>query len=42
MSKVIKISDAVTKKLDKLRHFGQSYDGVLRELLAKLERKEKK
>lgn len=41
MGKVIKISDEVVKKLDKLRHIGQSYDGVIKELLAKLERGEK-
>lgn len=33
MAKVIKISDKVAKELDKLRHAGQSYDGVLIELL---------
>lgn len=33
MGKVIKISTDVVKKLDKLKHIGQSYDGVLRELL---------
>jgi len=41
MGKVIKISDEVAKKLDKLRHIGQSYDGIIKELLAKLEKKEK-
>lgn len=35
MGKVIKISDKVAKELDKLRHAGQSYDGVLIELLEK-------
>jgi len=35
MSKVIKLSDDVVKQLDKLRHMGQSYDGVLREILEK-------
>jgi predicted CopG family antitoxin len=35
MGKAIKISDKVAKELDKLRHAGQSYDGVLIELLAK-------
>jgi len=35
MSKVIKISDKVARELDKLRHAGQSYDGVLTELLEK-------
>ncbi len=35
MGKVIKISDKVAKELDKLRHVGQSYDGVLTELLEK-------
>ena len=33
MPKAIKLSDEVVKQLDKLRHIGQSYDGVLRELL---------
>lgn len=37
MSKAIKVSEEVVKKLDSLRHAGQSYDGVLRELLEKLE-----
>ncbi len=35
MGKVIKISDKVAKELDKLRHAGQSYDGILTELLEK-------
>lgn len=38
MSKVIKISDKVAKELDKMRHAGQSYDGVLVELLEKQSR----
>ena len=33
MAKVIKISDRVASELDRLRHTGQSYDGVLSELL---------
>ena len=37
MTKVIKISDKVAEELDKLRHVGQSYDGVLQELLRKCE-----
>jgi len=41
MAKVIKISDEVVRKLEALRHIGQSYDGVIKELLAKLERKVK-
>ena len=35
MPKVVKLSDEVVKQLDKLRHIGQSYDGVLREVLKK-------
>ena len=35
MSKVVKLSDEVIKQLDKLRHIGQSYDGVLKEILKK-------
>jgi predicted CopG family antitoxin len=31
----IKVSEEVKKKLDQLKHPGQSYDGVLRELLEK-------
>ena len=42
MAKVIKISDEVVRKLEALRHLGQSYDGVIKELLAELEKKEKK
>lgn len=38
MGKAIKVSEEVVKKLDSLRHVGQSYDGVLRELLEKLEK----
>ena len=38
MPKVIKISDKVAKELDELRHTGQSYDGVLKELLQELVR----
>lgn len=41
MSKVVKLSDDVMKRLDELRHIGQSYDGVLRELL-KMEKEDKK
>ena len=36
MSKVIKISDKVAKELDARRHIGQSYNGVLVELLNSL------
>ena len=39
MGKVIKISDEVAKKLEELRHLGQSYDGVIREVLAKKDKK---
>ena len=39
MPKVIKISDEVIRQLDKLRHIGQSYDGLLRELLKKRDAK---
>jgi len=42
MAKVIKISDEVIRKLEALRHLGQSYDGVIKELLVELEKKEKK
>jgi len=41
MSKVIRISDEVVRKLETLRHIGQSYDGVIKELFAKLEREKK-
>jgi len=36
MGKVIKVSYEVAKKLDELRHTGQSYDGLLREILEKV------
>lgn len=39
MGKVIKVSDKVAKELDKLRHPGQSYDGIIRELLARGKKK---
>ena len=35
MSKPVKLSDAVVTKLDEMRHPGQSYDGVVREILAR-------
>ena len=38
MGKAIKVSDEVVKKLDSLRHSGQTYDGVLREMLVKQEK----
>ena len=38
MAKVVRLSDEVVKKLDSLRHTGQSYDGVLRELLGRLQK----
>ncbi len=31
-TKCVKVSDEVKELLDKLRHPGQSYDGILREL----------
>ena len=34
-SKAVKLSKEVLAILDKLRHAGQSYDGVLREVLQK-------
>ena len=37
----IKISLEAKKKLDKLRHPGQTYDGVIKELIEKVEEKEK-
>lgn len=36
-SKAVKLSEEVIKKLDEIKHPGQTYDGVIRELL---ERKE--
>lgn len=36
MSKLIKISTGVAKKLDELRHPGQTYDGIIREILEKV------
>jgi len=36
MSKVITISNETSKQLDELKHPGQSYDGIIRELLARL------
>lgn len=33
----VRISKEVQEKLDKMRHPGQSYDGVLREILMELE-----
>ncbi|MFA5299268.1 MAG: hypothetical protein WC389_13850 [Lutibacter sp.] len=33
MSKLIKISDEAAEILDNLKHEGQSYDGLLKELL---------
>jgi predicted CopG family antitoxin len=40
--KTIKVSAEVVEKLDQLRHPGQSYDGVLRELLKKVLEKEER
>jgi len=37
MSKVIKISAKVHQELESLKHPGQSYDGIIRELLQRLE-----
>jgi predicted CopG family antitoxin len=37
MPQVVKLSDEVIKKLKELKHPGQSFDGVIRELLTKLE-----
>lgn len=37
----IKISPEAKKKLDELRHQGQTYDGVIKELIEKVEEKEK-
>lgn len=36
MKKTIKISKEVKEALDKLKHHGQTYDGILRELMEKL------
>jgi predicted CopG family antitoxin len=36
MAKVVKLSDEVIRKLDQLKHPGQSYDGAIRELLEKV------
>jgi predicted CopG family antitoxin len=33
MSKIIKISDEAAEMLDTLKHEGQSYDGLLKEIL---------
>ena len=35
----IKVSPETKKKLDELRHAGQTYDGIIRELLEKAEEK---
>ena len=37
----IKISPETKKKLDELRHPGQTYDGIIKELLEKVEEKER-
>ena len=37
MSQVVKLSDEVIKRLKELKHPGQSFDGVIKELLAKLD-----
>jgi len=34
----IKIRESTRRRLDKLRHPGQSYDGIIRELMDSLER----
>lgn len=34
----IKIWESTRKKLDKIKHPGQSYDGMIRELMATVER----
>jgi hypothetical protein len=39
---MIRVSEEVKKKLDQLRHPGQTYDGVLRELLEKVGMQEHK
>jgi len=36
----IKISLEVKEKLDKLRHPGQTYDGIIKELIEKIKEKE--
>ena len=38
MAKTIKISDETAKRLDELKHRGQSYDGIIGELLNHLEK----
>jgi len=37
----IKISPETKKKLDELSHPGQTYDGIIKELLEKVEEKER-
>lgn len=37
----IKISPETKKKLDELRHPGQTYDGIIRELIDRVEKKER-
>jgi len=39
--KPIKVRAVTVERLDKLRHKGQSYDGVIAELIDYFERKEK-
>ena len=39
--KTIKVRGVTTERLDKLRHKGQSYDGVIAELIDYFKRKEK-